>query len=1298
MSRTNNDKKESKALLRNVNFMIDRVQDMHKTTNPSPIISRAMTAATNAEDTPKGIEMPDLAFYAKRKLEAREKSNKQRPQISRGGRPEAPAPPPANNWIPIGPAGLRKGQSEVQPTVSGRTPGIKVNAAGTRVYIGTANGGVWRSEDTGSTWDSLMDSFDTNPTNGFASDSLACGDIAVNFTALPNTDTIFVGTGEAHFGIGSFFSIGPVASFDGGATWAVEDLSPGSSSLAGVGFWKLALDPNDSTRVVAATRRGIYRRESNGSGGFHWDQKSIIGAASNMTSAVVASTGGTSTFYAASNNGRIYQSVDGNTWNQIGSTISGTGTGIRISLGVAEDDPSVIYAFLADGRVYRYDTSDGNWVLITGIPAAVDLVSAQGWYDLAIAVAPGNNNRIYLGGSTVWTGTDWSGSVYGCDITPTSSGGSITSVNAVSTYIGASCHADIHTFAFAQGDASKLWVGCDGGVFYSTNPTGTGNIFTAKNTGLQTLSMNYLSQHPTEDAVLLCGTQDNGGERYTGEEAWLYSSGGDCGYVVINWDDPYQIMSTYVYGIINKSTDGGTRYSYTDSDILSGQPDSARFYAPLTGTPPNTSSASDANTVVFGSDRPWISDNFGGSWSSVPNNNYPADSLPNTIRSLVMVSKDKFYAGLDSNSEVYKYVRTGASWTRTRVDNIGGANTLSLNGPITDIVVDPADSTGDTIYVTLGGWNDYRHVWKFNGTSWTSVSGPSAGHADSLLDVQHNALVVDPSNTTHLYVGTDIGIWKSIDGGSTWDSFSSGLPDTAVMDLRLHPNRLLRASTHGRGVWEYSIDETNVASVELYIRDTQLDLGRRTTVNNLDDPTNMGTTVRHYRGPDIKVDSPDSSGNYQFPLTSDIDFVQFVDQLDDESTNLTASSTNSVTSKVYVQVHNRGVTIANNVRVMCLLANASAGLPNLPANYRNNVQNGIAINNANWTTLGFDILNDVRVGVPQIASFDLPSSALPPPSGLPANRHNCVLALVHHVDDPYTATNTATDPNSLSDRKSAHKNLTVIEYTGPAPMIVPIRLYNSFKHSELIGLKITQTNRAVKGYFTIPSKRLDVNKDLIIDKTDEIKELDNRILGMYKENNSHIKTLQKNGLKLKKSWIRKVNNDTKLVKKENSHIRIKGKESLLFENLSVKKYKDVVGLLTLLPNRNAKIGETTSIDVIQYARDGKTVMGGNTILMRRVKEQKEGLSLKVKVKKSKDKYIIQVKVYDQNGKDLTSRSEGKLLLSKIHLNGDAKSLGNLKYHRSWRSFYLYIKQADLDGYTMKAEYKVNNKVVATTKF
>lgn len=1028
--------------------------------SPASAAGRAIGAQQGRQDsegaargagTPPPDEVPPREAGARRRV-IREYRKRQKQDAERkrgrapdagargaGEQPEAPQPPPANNWIPIGPSVLRQGQGGVKPATSGRTPGIAVVPGGTRVYVGAANGGVWVSEDTGGTWRSLMDAFDLNPTQ-LASDSLACGAIAVVPGMSQGQDRIYVGTGEGH--AGAYFGVGPVTSTDGGANWVTEPSAPGSPDLAGSGFFALAIDPADPGRVVAATRLGVYRREPDGAGGFHWARKTIGGVAATTVTSVVASTGaGTTTFYAARSGERIYSSPDGHTWTLSGAGFP-TGEG-RISLAVRPTDPMIVHAFTSLGRVFRLDTADGTWRQAAGLPAAGQLVGNQGWWDLAIAVAPDNANQIYLGGSTVFSGGDWSGALYRCEITVSG-----TTVTASPTYIGNAVHADIHTIVFAPGDASKLWVGCDGGVFYSTTPTGTGDIFESKNVGLQTMTNHFVGQHPTEDAVVFCGSQDNGGQRFTGEEAWLYSSGGDGGAQVVHWADPYKVLSSYVFGGIRRSTDGGSRYAYSNVNVPLVAGESVLFYSPCVSTPPNPGSPAEADVVAFGSERVWISATFGGGWASIPNNVLADDRLNGRIKSLAFASASRLYAGTMAGG-VYRFDRSGGSWgAPTRLDTMGGANALALDGVVTSIAVDPADATDSAVYITFGGSGDYRHVWRFDGTQWEQRSGPAAASPSALLDVQHNTIAVDPAQPQHLYAGADIGVWHSTDGGQSWAVMSDGLPDAAVLDLKVHPGRrLLRAATHGRGVFEWTLDPAPKAGIELYIRDTQLDQGRFTTANFLPDPTRPGETVRHWAGPDIKLDTPDTDGSYQFPLTGAIDFHAFVDTLSDDSRNVATHETANIATRVYVQVHNRGVTPASGVRVMCLLANASAGLPPLPPGYQASVQSGTPIETADWTTLGFATLDDVRVGFPRIAAFTLSSDKLPPPSNLAGNDHHCVLALAHHPDDPFTSTQTNTDSLSRAERKSAHKNLKVVQFTGTLPpaglLVVPIRLHNA---------------------------------------------------------------------------------------------------------------------------------------------------------------------------------------------------------------------------------------------------------------
>jgi hypothetical protein len=128
---------------------------------------------------------------------------------------------------------------------------------------------------------------------------------------------------------------------------------------------------------------------------------------------------------------------------------------------------------------------------------------------------------------------------------------------------------------------------------------------------------------------------------------------------------------------------------------------------------------------------------------------------------------------------------------------------MAVNGLISDVAVDWADPNRRSIYVAFAGMGNEPRVWWFDGTRWQPRSG--APGAD-LLPIEHNALAVDPVAPNNVYVGADIGVWHSDDGGRTWHPFQNGLPSAPVFDLQIHPTqRLLRAATHGRGVYEIAL-------------------------------------------------------------------------------------------------------------------------------------------------------------------------------------------------------------------------------------------------------------------------------------------------------------------------------------------------------------------------------------------------------------------------------------------------------------------------------------------------------------
>jgi len=1191
--------------------MIPR-KEKGKDKRPAPVDDKPSDAGSkNAGSELSDQRLKELRKYRDRLRAQRKERDRIRKRPGGGEPPQPPDTPPANNWIPIGPSVMRQGQGAVLPAVSGRTPAIAVATGGNRIYVGAANGGVWRSEDTGRTWRSLMDAFDLNPTL-VASDSLAVGAIALVEGATAATDRLYVGSGEGAGG--KYFGVGPLLSIDGGANWTTEATAPGGGSLSGTAFYALSVDPGDTDRVVAGSRNGIYRREPDGVGGFHWARKTLpsVLAGQWVTGVVAARTGGVTTFYASPWFGDVFSSTDGDTWTSVGVGFPTANVG-RIGLAVRPTDPSVVYALVhysgaaADPLddsvlgVWRLDTTDNNWRQVTGHPAdlfGTAAIGFQGNYDLAIAVDPNNVDRLYLGGSTRSSAGEWSGCLYRSMVTSAGMGAGLT-YSMGNTYIGASVHADIHTLVFAPGDSDKLWCGCDGGVYYSTTPTGAGNIFQALNTGLQTLTMNHLDSHPTEDAVVFCGTQDNGGTRFTGEEVWLHSSAGDSGFHVVNWNDPYRVLSSYVRGSIRRTTDGGTRYNYAGVNVpLPGaaDPDQVLFYAPVVGTPRNPAQPAEAERVAFGSNRPWISGTFGGGWVSIPSNT-TADRLGAAlgfrIRAMAFASHTRLYVGT-MNGEVHRYDEAAAVWTRTRIDNVGGANILPFAVPITDIAVDPADATGASIYITYGGNGDYRHVWHFDGTQWEQRSGPAATLLDQLLDVQHTAVVCDPMNPATLYVGADIGVWGSTNSGTTWAPMSEGLPDAGVMDLQLHNGRrLLRVATHGRSVFERSLAAGPFAGIELYVRDTQLDQGRFTTVNNLPNPALQGDTVRHWRGPDIKVDTPDDTGTYQFPLTGDIDMYEFVEVLSDDFQNVATHATETIVSRVYVHVHNRGVTTADQVRVMLLLANASAGLPPLPAGFATNVQNGTTITTPNWRTVGMVALDDVRVGFPKIAAFNLGSDLLPPPASLPSQQHQCVLALLHHASDQFTNATLNTDDMSRGERKAAHKNLKVVQFTGTlppaAPMMEIVHLYNPSSKKPIRSDVVLRLGR-FKGRIRIvlPSTRV---RDGVHPGLKKIK-MPAPFTHWSARQVEFVKKQQAGDNPFDGPWAKRQIADINVVRKSGAVFEAAKRETVTLSGVNIPADGYVPLFVMINRPRRSKPGESFRLDIQQFEQGKPTAIGG----------------------------------------------------------------------------------------------------------
>jgi hypothetical protein len=258
-------------------------------------------------------------------------------------------------------------------------------------------------------------------------------------------------------------------------------------------------------------------------------------------------------------------------------------------------------------------------------------------------------------------------------------------------------------------------------------------------------------------------------------------------------------------GSILRSPNGGkTHESWATKTNLGWE----TMTQPIVGVPfnPDPAQAADANRVATGvGNKVWISDNFGATWPTTPA--IKLSGVAGQVFALAFASRTRLFIGT-VNGKVFRADESAAGWTVGGLDGVAGH--LGVAGVVTDIAVDWADPALNSIYTAFGslagppaGVSASSRVWWFDGQDWHTRGGTAP---TSLLNIEHNALAVDRQSPNHIYAGADIGVWHSADGGRTWELFQNGLPDAPVFDLQIHPTqRLLRAATHGRGIYEIPI-------------------------------------------------------------------------------------------------------------------------------------------------------------------------------------------------------------------------------------------------------------------------------------------------------------------------------------------------------------------------------------------------------------------------------------------------------------------------------------------------------------
>jgi photosystem II stability/assembly factor-like uncharacterized protein len=696
---------------------------------------------------------------------------------------------------PIGPANM-----------GGRIVDVAIVESDPKImYIATASGGLWKTSDGGDTFTPIFDH----------ETSVSIGSVAVSQS---HPDVVWVGTGENNARNSVAWGDGIYRSTDGGKTWQNMGLKDSHS------IGRVIIHPKNPDIVYVAVlghlwgankERGLFKTVD---GGKTWQVSNFLDESTGFIDLAMdpeepdilyataycvrrdAFAGGNPAVQYGPRAG-LYKTADGGkNWEKMTNGLPNQVYG-RCGIDIYRKDPKVVYAVVQTdktpatvagqaangntgpefGGIFRSDDKGKTW-------RHVNSLCPRPFYYGQIRIDPSNDNRLYVLGVSFHVSSD-AGKTFG------------TAAKGV--------HSDHHALWINPKNSDQLVLGNDGGLYFSKNK---GQSFEA----IRRMAIGQfygISVDMRTPYHVYGGLQDNGswgGPSATYTEGgirlsdWFRIGGADGFYTACDPSDADTVYCESQYGKpsrvnLKNLAAGGKGKGGGKSIAVKGQGNRWNWSSPLILSP------HDPKTVLYGGNFLFKSTDRGDNWKQIsPDLTYgPPGKSASTGHTLSTLSESPKKAGV---------IWAGSDDGRVHVTRDGGDKWVDVSGKVPGVPkdrwisrVEASHHAEGTCYLAITRYrNDDRKPYVFKttdfGETWTNITS-DLPHSGSVHVIRESS-----RNKDLLFVGTEFGLFTSLDGGGRWHALKGGLPTVAVHDLVIHPrDRDLVIGTHGRSIYVMDI-------------------------------------------------------------------------------------------------------------------------------------------------------------------------------------------------------------------------------------------------------------------------------------------------------------------------------------------------------------------------------------------------------------------------------------------------------------------------------------------------------------